>query len=163
MISRPGQEVTTLSLKLALPWLFFLLALPSALAANPAAPAADVREVRVSGASGAYQFTVTVASPDLGCRQYADWWEVVGEDGRLLYRRVLLHSHVDEQPFTRSGGPVPVKAKSVVWVRAHMKPDGYVGKALKGSVKTGFREAQPGPQFATELERKAPLPDDCDF
>jgi len=88
---------------------------------------------------------------------------VVSEDGRLLYRRVLLHSHVDEQPFTRSGGPVPVKAELVVWVRAHMKPGGYVGKALKGSVKTGFREAQPGPQFAAELERKAPLPDGCDF
>jgi hypothetical protein len=58
---------------------------------------------------------------------------------------------------------VPVKAELVVWVRAHMKPGGYAGKALKGSVKTGFREAQPGPQFAAELERKAPLPDGCDF
>lgn len=124
---------------------------------------ADVIAVQTSGQSGAYQFNVTVRSPDLGCKQYADWWEVVSEDGKLLYRRVLLHSHVDEQPFTRSGGPVPIQPDTVVWVRAHMNTGGYGGTALKGSVKTGFKPTMPATGFATGLSKQAPLPDGCDF
>ena len=104
------------------------------------APAADVIGVQVSGAPGAYQFNVTIKSPDTGCQQYADWWEVVSEDGRLLYRRVLLHSHVDEQPFTRSGGPVPIQADTVVWVRAHehrrLRRDGLQGLG-ESRIQTG--------------------------
>ena len=65
---------------------------------------ADVTAVSATGEAGAYTFDATVRSPDTGCNSYADWWEVVSPNGELLYRRVLLHSHVDEQPFTRSGG-----------------------------------------------------------
>ena len=79
---------------------------------------ANVLSVQVTGNPGAYQFAVEIASPDTGCEQYADWWEVVSQDGQLLYRRILLHSHVDEQPFTRSGGPVEVAADELVYVRA---------------------------------------------
>jgi hypothetical protein len=124
---------------------------------------ADVIAVQTSGQPGAYQFNVGIRSQDLGCKQYADWWEVVSEDGKLLYRRVLLHSHVDEQPFTRSGGPVPIQADTVVWVRAHMNTGGYGGMAFKGSVKTGFKQAVPDTEFATGLAKQAPLPDGCDF
>lgn len=124
---------------------------------------ADVIAVKTSGQAGAYQFNVTVRSPDLGCKQYADWWEVVSEDGKLLYRRVLLHSHVDEQPFTRSGGPVPIQPETIVWVRAHMNTGGYGGIALKGSIKTGFKQAVPDAGFAIVLAKQPPLPDGCDF
>jgi hypothetical protein len=124
---------------------------------------ADVIAVQASGQPGAYQFNVGIRSPDKGCTQYADWWEVVSTDGKLLYRRVLLHSHVDEQPFTRSGGPVPIQADTVVWVRAHMNTGGYGGAALKGSVKAGFKPAVPGAGFAYDLAKQSPLPDGCDF
>lgn len=124
---------------------------------------ADVIAVQASGQPGAYQFNVGIRSPDKGCAQYADWWEVVSTDGKLLYRRVLLHSHVDEQPFTRSGGPVPIQPDTVVWVRAHMNTGGYGGMAFKGSVKTGFKQAMPDAEFATGLAKQAPLPDGCDF
>ncbi len=124
---------------------------------------ADVISVQASGAAGAYQFDVGIQSPDRGCRQYADWWEVVSDDGKLLYRRVLLHSHVNEQPFVRSGGPVPIKPDTVVWVRAHMNKAGYGGVVLKGSVQSGFARAQPAPEFAAGLVRQPPLPDDCAF
>lgn len=136
-------------------------ALPDAGAAAPLR--ASVVAVRATGGSGAYEFSVTVSSPDKGCRQYADWWEVVSGDGKLLYRRVLLHSHVDEQPFERSGAPVPVKADTVVWVRAHMHPGGYGGVAFKGSVQSGFRQADPAAGFGAELEKQVPLPDSCAF
>jgi hypothetical protein len=124
---------------------------------------ADVIAVQVSGQPGAYEFTVGIRSPDTGCAQYADWWEVVSSDGQLLYRRVLLHSHVDEQPFTRSGGPVPIQPETVVWVRAHMNSGGYGGMALTGSVSTGFKPAMPDAEFATGLAKQAPLPEGCDF
>ncbi|MEM7135611.1 MAG: hypothetical protein AAF500_03480, partial [Myxococcota bacterium] len=101
---------------------------------------AKVVSVQASGASGAYTFSVTVSSPDTGCDQYADWWEVLTPDGTLLYRRILQHSHVDEQPFTRSGGPVDATASDRVIVRAHMNPTGYGGAAFSGSVDSGFEE-----------------------
>ena len=124
---------------------------------------ADVLAVQATGQPGAYEFSVSIRSPDKGCAQYADWWEVVGKDGKLLYRRVLLHSHVGEQPFTRSGGPVPIQPDTVVWVRAHMNHSGYGGIAFMGSLNTGFIQAVPDAQFADSLAKQAPLPDGCDF
>ena len=124
---------------------------------------ADVIKVQVSGSPGAYNFSVTIRSPDTGCAQYADWWEVVGADGKLLYRRVLLHSHADEQPFDRSGGPVPIQSDTTVWVRAHMNTTGYGGAALQGSPKSGFAAATPPPSFAADAATQAPLPDGCAF
>lgn len=124
---------------------------------------ADVVAVSVGGQAGAYEFTVTIRSPDQGCKQYADWWEVLSEEGRLLYRRVLLHSHVDEQPFARSGGPVALAPETIVWVRAHMNTSGYGGIAFKGSVKQGFAPAPISPDFAATLARQPPLPKGCAF
>ncbi|MDH3311009.1 MAG: hypothetical protein OEM95_10050 [Gammaproteobacteria bacterium] len=124
---------------------------------------ADVISLQVTGEPGAYQFTVGIRSPDSGCQQYADWWEVVSEEGKLLYRRVLLHSHVNEQPFTRSGGPVPIQSDTIVWVRAHINSAGYGGAAYKGSVKSGFTRVKPSGVFSAELANQPPLPTDCAF
>jgi hypothetical protein len=136
---------------------------PDAAEAGKDALVADVLSVQVSGDPGAYSFAVKVKSPDTGCDRYADWWEVLGEDGRLIYRRVLLHSHVDEQPFTRSGGPVEIDAGTVVWVRAHMNPEGYGGAALKGSAENGFEQAELAANSAADVADQAPLPDSCAF
>lgn len=124
---------------------------------------ADVLMVEVSGSPNAYQFSVQVASPDTGCEQYADWWEVLSEDGQLLYRRILLHSHVNEQPFVRSGGPVNIDADTVVLVRAHMNKTGYSGKTMKGSVQSGFNEVILSPGFGADAETRPPFPEGCDF
>lgn len=124
---------------------------------------ADVRSVVSSGEPGAYRFAVEIASPDSGCDQYADWWEVLSEEGTLLYRRILAHSHVDEQPFVRSGAPIPIEAATVVWVRAHMNNGGYGGVALRGSVASGFVAAPLDSEFAAEVAQEAPLPRGCDF
>lgn len=124
---------------------------------------AVVTGVETSGADGGYSFAVTVSSPDTGCEQYADWWEVVTAGGELLYRRVLLHSHATEQPFTRSGGPVAIDAGDEVVIRAHMNTSGYGGTALRGSVAAGFEAYDPPPGFAAELASRDPLPEGCDF
>jgi len=124
---------------------------------------ADVLSVIVTGEADKYQFNVEVSSPDTGCDQYADWWEILSEDRQLLYRRVLLHSHVDEQPFIRSGGPVPIDENTVVLVRAHMNTLGYGGQALKGNVASGFEPVGLEAGFAKEAESQPPLPEDCAF
>ncbi len=126
-------------------------------------PSADIISLDVSGDPGAYRFSVGVRSPDLGCEQYADWWEVIDEQGDLIYRRILLHSHAGEQPFVRSGGPVPIAPEDVVLVRAHMHPSGYGDVAFKGSIQTGFQEIELSPDFASELENLPPLPEGCAF
>lgn len=129
----------------------------------PATTVADVIEVTVSGEPGSFRLAVTVASPDTGCDQYADWWEVVSEEGELVYRRVLLHSHVTEQPFRRNGSGVDIEVLQTVWVRAHMNTSGYGGQALHGSVSDGFVATTPAPGFAANLATQQPLPDNCDF
>jgi len=125
--------------------------------------AADVLSVKAVGQSGHYQFEVEISSPDASCDQYADWWEVLNEDGKLVYRRVLLHSHVKEQPFIRSGGPVPITDETIVYVRAHMKTNGYGGRVLKGSVESGFQPFEVEHGFAADVEYLPPLPEDCAF
>ena len=117
----------------------------------------------VSGNPGSYSFSVTIRSPDSGCDQYADWWEVVSPEGQLIYRRVLLHSHVGEQPFTRSGGPVSVQLDEIVIIRGHMNTTGYMGIALRGNVADGFSIAEIPPGFALDVEVREPLPSACAF
>ncbi|TRX50879.1 hypothetical protein FNH22_24825 [Fulvivirga sp. M361] len=124
---------------------------------------ADITAVRASGSNGSYTFSVTLSSPDTGCDQYADWWEVLSEDGKLVYRRILAHSHVNEQPFARSGGPVGIDENQTVWIRGHMNTTGYGGQAFKGSVATGFEAAELPDPFATGVDSQSPLPGNCAF
>lgn len=124
---------------------------------------ANVIAVSVRGTEGAWTFAVTVASPDSGCSQYADWWEVVGADGSLAYRRVLLHSHVTEQPFVRTGGPVPVAAGDSILIRAHMNTSGYGGQVFRGTIAGMLAPVDETPALAPELASVEPLPQNCAF
>ena len=125
---------------------------------------ADVIEVQATGEPGNYLFSVAISSPDSGCARYADWWEVIGANGTLVYRRILAHSHVEEQPFTRSGGPVAIAADQEVIVRAHMHPNGYGGALMRGTVATGFVADTTTPaDWAAGLAEMQPLPDGCAF
>lgn len=124
---------------------------------------ADVTKVSFSGDEGTYNFSITLSSPDEGCNQYANWWEIISEGGELIYRRILAHSHVNEQPFTRSGGTVDIIANQVVWIRAHMNNTGYGGKTFKGSTLSGFSEEMMPDNFALNLENESPQPDGCAF
>ena len=81
-------------------------------------------------------------------------------DGELLYRRVLLHPHVSEQPFTRSGGPVQAESGTELIVRGHMSTGGY-GPAMRSSAATGFAPADLPADFALSVESAPPLPEGC--
>lgn len=124
---------------------------------------AQVTAVGFDGEENAYIFEVTIASPDTGCDQYADWWEVLDLEGKLLYRRILAHSHVTDQPFTRSGGDIEIMADTEVYVRAHMNNSGYAAQAQKGSVANGFEATELDPEFAQDVAQQEPLPDGCAF
>ncbi|MDY8136103.1 hypothetical protein U0D62_10840 [Aquimarina sp. 2201CG5-10] len=123
----------------------------------------SVTEVSVSGQEYDYTFNVGIKSPDTGCKQYADWWEIVSEDGELIYRRILLHSHVGEQPFTRSGGSVNINKDQTVFIRSHMNNKGYGEVVFKGSVSKGFKRYVLTSEFANELQTISPLPKGCRF
>jgi len=126
-------------------------------------PTADVVGVRVTGDPDDYTFFVSIRSDETGCDRYADWWEVLTPDGALVYRRILDHSHPNEQPFERSGGPVAVAAADSLVVRAHLHPNGYGGASLAGSVESGFPPTTLEDGFAADLATAPPLPTGCLF
>lgn len=107
--------------------------LAAVLAAGPgAAGEADVVAAEtVPEGDGVWRFSVTLRHDDEGWEHYADKWEVVAPDGRILGTRVLLHPHEAEQPFTRSLGGVAVPAEiDEVTLRGHDSVHGYGGAEL---------------------------------
>jgi hypothetical protein len=97
-----------------------------------AAGEADVVDAKVRRAEdGTYDFDVTVKSNDRGWDYFADAFEVLTADGKVLGRRVLLHPHENEQPFTRDlyGVRIAPGVERVV-IRARHKPKGYDGETV---------------------------------
>lgn len=135
---------------------------------QPPAPTPDggapveVVAVDVSGSGDSVVFATTLLSEETGCDAYADWWEVVTLDGELIHRRILDHSHPNEQPFTRSGAPFSLDEGTVVVVRGHMNVGGYGTKALQGTMDA-LAPVTLDLGWADDLGTKSPLPDGCAF
>jgi len=93
----------------------------------PGAYAGEVHIVEVSvECPASCTFSVTLEHADQGWHHYANQWDVVTLDGKLLKSRVLHHPHEHEQPFTRSLSGVFVPAgESKVKVRARDSKHGY--------------------------------------
>jgi len=82
---------------------------------------ADVVGVKIiKEGSGTFRFDVTVKHADAGWQHFANRWDVVDPDGKVLGSRTLAHPHETEQPFTRSlqGVKIPEGVDQVT-VRAH--------------------------------------------
>jgi hypothetical protein len=76
--------------------------------------------------SNSCTFSVTLKHGDEGWQHYANQWDVMTMDGKLLKSRVLLHPHVNEQPFTRSLSGVKIPAGTTeVKIRAKDLKHGY--------------------------------------
>jgi hypothetical protein len=107
---------------------------------KPTTGNADVTQVRaVQQPDGSWTFYVTVFHPDTGWEDYADGWDAVVPNGKIInpdpntpFTRLLLHPHVNEQPFTRSqsGIEIPEDVTKVI-VRAHDLVDGYGGEVIE--------------------------------
>lgn len=100
---------------------------------------ADVTYVKaVQSDNGSWTFYVTLSHPDTGWEDYLNGWDVVTEDGTILkpnpdspFTRLLLHPHVDEQPFTRSQSSIEIPAgATIVTVRANDLVDGFGGQEV---------------------------------
>lgn len=117
-----------------IPWT--LCALFAAASTPSIAGEADVLDVKINKSStDMYRVSVTVKHADEGWDHYADKWDVLDEAGNILGTRVLMHPHVDEQPFTRSLTlSIPMNVKNVT-IRAHDKVHGYGGKELTVTVE----------------------------
>lgn len=96
---------------------------------------ADVTAATAACDGSTCRFTVAVAHTDSGWDHYADRWDVVSPDGDILGTRVLLHPHVDEQPFSRSLSGVKVpNGLSAVRIRARDSVHGYGGREITVSI-----------------------------
>jgi hypothetical protein len=94
---------------------------------------AQVTQVKVTlEQSGSWRFDVTVRHDDEGWDHYADLWEVVDQESLVLYgKRVLLHPHDAEQPFTRSQSGIEIpKGVSGLLIRARCTTHGFDGRAI---------------------------------
>ena len=116
--------------------IFASLLVFSATVSIAAAGEADVVDAKILRATdGTYRFDVTVLHADEGWDHYANAFEIVDEEGRVLGVRTLLHPHTDEQPFTRSlSGVVIPEGLSRVKVRAKDSVHGTGGRELVLSV-----------------------------
>ena len=70
-----------------------------------------------AGGDRQFQIHVTLEHADTGWDHYANRWDVLDENGKLLGSRTLHHPHVNEQPFTRSLSlTIPAGVKQVTIV-----------------------------------------------
>ena len=91
---------------------------------------ADVVDVKTR-CHGECTFYVTVIHQDSGWDHFANRWEVLTPDGKILATRTLLHPHVNEQPFMRSLSHIKIPAGiNNVTVRAHDSVHGYGGRTM---------------------------------
>ena len=112
---------------------------------NPVTNAnADVTFVRAErAADGSWTFYVTVQHPDTGWEDYADGWDIVLPDGKVIkpdpdseFTRTLLHPHINEQPFTRSQSKIKIPPDvTTIRVRAHDLVDGFGGEEIVVDIK----------------------------
>ncbi|MDF1855071.1 hypothetical protein [Pseudooceanicola sp.] len=99
------------------------LALISGLAIGATGAAADAPEIVSATAAKhglGWNIEVTLKHPDSGWDHYADGWQVLDENGKVLAFRKLGHPHVTEQPFARALHSVMVPdGTKRVFLRAH--------------------------------------------
>ncbi|MEM9632551.1 MAG: hypothetical protein AAGA50_14560 [Pseudomonadota bacterium] len=76
----------------------------------------EIVDAKARKSGNTWTFSVTLRHEDTGWDHYADLWQVYSPEGKLLGERVLLHPHVEEQPFTRSlsGVEIPDETTEVV-------------------------------------------------
>jgi hypothetical protein len=92
---------------------------------------ADVVAANASKSGETSPVSAPVRHADEGWKHYANSFQILAMDGKVLGTRVLAHPHVNEQPFTRSLGGVKIPAGTIkIRVRAGDLVHGYGGKEV---------------------------------
>ena len=104
-----------------------------------AAGEVDVVEVKIVALNGEkFRIEASLKHDDSGWDHYANAWDVLDQNGKLLGTRVLYHPHVNEQPFTRSLSPVKIPAAmKMVYIEAHDNPESW-GADASAPCSTGL-------------------------
>lgn len=109
-----------------------LLLLPTLMLANKADALnviAKCKEDRICS------FDVTVKHADTGWKHFANKYEVVSLENKVIATRVLHHPHVKEQPFTRTLSNVRIpKTITQVKIRVHDSVHKLGGKEIRVSI-----------------------------
>ena len=84
-----------------------------------------------------WSFAVTLKHNDEGWDHYANEWQVLAPDNKILATRTLYHPHVNEQPFTRNTSGVKIPADmTTVYIIAKDTVHGLAKKAAEINLKT---------------------------
>lgn len=122
---------TTLSTLLFSIFLFF----SSSIATANEVTIVDVKAHQTSNKT--WTFAVTLKHADAGWDHYANEWQVLAPDSKILATRTLYHPHVNEQPFTRNTSGVKIPASmNIVYVIAKDTVHGLSSKATEVNLKT---------------------------
>ncbi|MFT7235844.1 MAG: hypothetical protein ACI9QV_001430 [Methylophagaceae bacterium] len=78
-----------------------------------------------------YLVNVKLRHQDTGWDHYADEWRIIDVQGNILGNRLLLHPHVEEQPFTRALSNVKLDDNLThIYIEAHDKIHGWAKQKL---------------------------------
>jgi len=122
------------------------------------APTVNANEVEIvnvkatQSSDKTWRFAVTLKHKDEGWDHYANEWQIIAPDNKILGTRTLYHPHVNEQPFTRSleGVKIPAELKTVR-VIAKDTVHGLSTKAVQFNLSTQKVE-----QIKLELKKNNP-------
>ena len=93
---------------------------------------ADVVDGRITAlGENRYRIDATVLHADEGWDHYANRWDVLAADGRVLGSRELAHPHENEQPFTRSLTLSLPEGTTLIRLQANDSVHGLGGKILE--------------------------------
>jgi len=119
---------------------FKVLLIPFILAASALVQANEVQIVDVKAHQGSdktWTFAVTLKHADAGWDHYANEWQVIAPDDKILATRTLYHPHVNEQPFTRNTSGVKIPADiTTVRIIARDTVHGHSKTAMQVDLKT---------------------------
>ncbi len=88
-----------------------------------------------------WQVDVTLKHDDSGWDHYANIWRIEDQNGQVLANRILMHPHVDEQPFTRGLSKVEIPdSAQILYIRAHDNVHGWSTNTLR----VDLRQAENG-------------------